>query len=82
MCRSLRARTTLKREKEACRCADFDCVAPDGSHEEPTHFEAETDDAIVEQAKTHIAEYHASLGLTEEQAREMVVQGAYDIGDR
>lgn len=58
----------------------FDCVAPDGSHEEPTHFEAETDDGIVEQARVHIAEYHAALGITEEQAREMVAKGAYDIG--
>jgi hypothetical protein len=59
----------------------FDCVAPDGSHEEPTHFEAESDAAIVEQAKAHIAEYHAALGITEEQAREMVAQGAYDVGN-
>ena len=60
----------------------FECIAPDGSHEEPTHFEAETDEAIVEQAKAHIAEYHAALGITDEQAQAMVAQGAYDIDDR
>ena len=60
----------------------FECIAPDGSHEEPTHFEAETDEAIVEQAKAHIAEYHAALGMTDEQAQAMVAQGAYDIDDR
>ena len=59
----------------------FDCVAPDGSHAQPTHFEAESDDAIVEQAKAHLAEYHVALGLTEEQTREMVAKGAYDISD-
>jgi len=59
----------------------FDCVAPDGSHKEPAHFEGETDEAIVEQAEGHIAEYHAALGITQEQAREMVAQGAYEISD-
>lgn len=57
----------------------FDCVAPDGTHDEPAHFEAESDDAIVEQAKVHIAEYHSALGITDDQARGMVAQGAYDI---
>jgi hypothetical protein len=57
----------------------FDCVAPDGTHEEPAHFEAETDEGIAQQAKAHIEEYHAALGITDEQAREMISQGAYDI---
>lgn len=57
----------------------FDCVAPDGAHEKPTHFEAETDEGIVEQAKAHISEYHAALGVTDDQATQMVAQGAYDI---
>ena len=57
----------------------FDRVAPDGTHEQPTHFEAESDEAIVEQAKAHIAAYHAPLGITDEEAREMVAQGAYDL---
>jgi hypothetical protein len=58
----------------------FDCVAPDGSHADPTHFEAETDEAIAEQASQHIAEYHSALGITDEQMRQMIAQGAYDIG--
>lgn len=57
----------------------FDCVAPDGSHAEPSHFEGETDEDIVAQAEAHIAEYHAALGITQEQARAMVSEGAYDI---
>lgn len=57
----------------------FDCVAPDGSHEEPIHFEAEFDDGIAEQAIAHIAEYHAALGITDEQARSMIAEGAYDL---
>jgi hypothetical protein len=57
----------------------FDCVAPDGTHAEPAHFEAETDEGILEQAKDHIAEYHAALGITEDQARAMIAQGAYDM---
>lgn len=57
-------------------------VAPDGSHEEPAHFEAETDEGILEQAKSPIAEHHADLGITEEGAREMVAQGAYDLAER
>ena len=57
----------------------FDCVAPDGTHPDPVHFEDETDEGIVQQAKDHIAEYHAGLGITEDQARAMVAQGAYDI---
>jgi len=58
----------------------FDCVAPDGTHPEPTHFEGETDEAILEQVKPHVAEYHTGLGLTEEQMRGMIAQGAYDSG--
>lgn len=57
----------------------FDCVAPDGTHEEPAHFEAETDDGILEQARGHIAEYHQALGITDDQARQMIAAGAYDI---
>lgn len=57
----------------------FDCVAPDGTHPDPAHFEAETDEGIAEQAKAHIEEYHAALGITDEQARAMIAQGAYDI---
>lgn len=57
----------------------FDCVAPDGTHPDPVHFEAETDEGIAEQAAAHIAEYHAALGITEEQARGMIAEGAYDI---
>jgi len=57
----------------------FDCVAPDGTHAEPAHFEAETDEGIVEQAKAHVVQYHTALGLSEEQLRGMVAQGAYDV---
>lgn len=58
----------------------FDCVAPDGSHEEATHFEADSDEGILEQARAHIAEYHPGLDITDEQARQMISAGAYDIG--
>ena len=57
----------------------YDCVAPDGNHAEPMHFEAKDDEGIAEQAKGHIAEYHAALGITDEQVRGMVAQGAYDV---
>ena len=57
----------------------FDCVAPDGSHAEPIHMEAEDDEGIAEKAKEHIATYHAALGITEDQMRAMIAQGAYDV---
>ena len=57
----------------------FDCIAPDGTHAEPAHFEAESDEGVVEQARAHIEQYHAALGITDEQARVMVIQGAYDV---
>ena len=60
----------------------FDCEAPDGTHDQPVHFEAETDQGIADQAKVHIAEYHAALGITDEQAAAMIAQGAYDIPAR
>jgi len=60
----------------------FDCVAPDGTHAEPAHFEAEDDDGIVAQAKGHVSEYHAALGLGEDQLRQMVRDGAYDVEAR
>jgi hypothetical protein len=59
----------------------FDCVAPDGTHD-PMHFEAEDDEGIIEQAKGHVAEYHSALGLGEDQLRQMVSQGAYDLEPR
>jgi hypothetical protein len=64
-------------EEETMR--GFDCVAPDGTHPDPVHFEAETDEGIAEQAAAHIAQYHAALGITDEQARGMIAQGAYDL---
>lgn len=33
----------------------FDCVAPDGSHEDPVHLEAETDEGLAEQARGMVA---------------------------
>ncbi len=57
----------------------FDCVAPDGTHAEPKHFEAEDDAGIAEQAKAHIAEYHAALGISEDQMKAMIAEGAYDM---
>lgn len=56
----------------------FDCVAPDGSHAEPIHFEAEDDEGILRQTKEHAAQYHQALGMTEDQIRGMIAQGAYD----
>jgi len=46
---------------------------------DPAHFEAETDAGIAEQAAARISEDHAALGITDEQARGMIAQGAYDI---
>lgn len=58
----------------------FDCVAPDGAHAAPHHFEAESDEGILEQAREHVAEYHSALGLGEDQISGMIAQGAYDVG--
>jgi hypothetical protein len=60
----------------------FDCEAPDGTHKEKTHFEGKDNEDLVRQARAHVAEYHAALGIGEEQIRQMVAQGSYDIPAR
>lgn len=56
----------------------FDCIAPDGTHSEPAHFEADDDEGILRDAREHAAAVHPSLGLTDEQLRGMIAQSAYD----
>ena len=51
----------------------FDCVHE--AHED-AHFQAETDDDLIEQIRLHRDRYHPEIG--DEQIREMVTSGAYD----
>jgi hypothetical protein len=57
----------------------FDCVPPDDAHTETIHLEAEDDEGLLDKAKEHAAQYHAAMGLTEDQLRGLISQGAYDV---
>jgi hypothetical protein len=43
------------------------------------HLEAEDDEGLLGKAKEHVAQYHPALGLTEDQLRGLISQGAYDV---
>lgn len=57
----------------------FDCVPPDDAHKDTMHLEAEDDEGLIGKAKEHVAQYHASMGLSEDQLRGIISQGAYDV---
>jgi hypothetical protein len=57
----------------------FDCHAPDGTHDEPEHFEGDDDEEIYRKTQAHIAEYHAELAFSEEQHRAMIANQAYNM---
>jgi hypothetical protein len=57
----------------------FDCVPPDDAHNETIHLEAEDDEALLGKAREHVAQYHVALGLTDDQLRGLIAQGAYDV---
>jgi hypothetical protein len=57
----------------------FDCVPPDDSHKDTIHLEGKDDEALLAQALRHTAQYHSALGVSEEQLREIIAKGAYDV---
>ncbi len=57
----------------------FDCVPPDDAHSETIHLEAEDDDKLLARAREHVAQYHAKMGLSDEQLQGIITKGAYEV---
>ena len=57
----------------------FDCIPPDNGHAGTMHLEAKDDDALLATAIEHTGQFHAELGLTDDQLRSIIARGAYEV---